>query len=387
MDLTAAVSRVARPAPVRDAVATLALRSIFGVGRWFEGLALNFVREMRNDVACYTVIISYFIVCGIYIHLSGFTIFNGLIDQYFNIISSISLVFLAPAFVVISLILGFFRMRRPGLPADQNFVSPQFWARFGAGMVLLGFVVVMMVAYSSVKTILPFEWGFPYEVSVADADSFLHNGEPWRVLHAWIDAGRFGVAIDYLYGKGWMIYWIAFGFWLSVSARANSIRTRYVVSMVVTWGLLGNVLAGLTKCAGPIFYERVTGDAQRFGELTLILDAMAADGGFAKDLSDYLWGIYQTQSVGIGSGISAFPSLHVAIATLNALFIQEVFGRVVRTLAWLYLAFILFGSVYLGWHYAIDGYASIALVVVIYWVGRKIGQRLSARDQQQAVPA
>jgi membrane protein implicated in regulation of membrane protease activity len=74
--------------------------------------------------------------------------------------------------------------------------------------------------------------------------------------------------------------------------------------------------------------------------------------------------------------------MHVAIAMLNALFIREILGRLAAFLAWSYLAFILFGSVYLGWHYAVDGYASIVLVAIIYWAGRRISRYLSARDQR-----
>ena len=46
---------------------------------------------------------------------------------------------------------------------------------------------------------------------------------------------------------------------------------------------------------------------------------------------------------------------------MNALFVIErsrLWGRI----AFLYVAFVLASSVYLGWHYAIDGYVSIAVV-------------------------
>ena len=117
----------------------------------------------------------------------------------------------------------------------------------------------------------------------------------------------------------------------------------------------------------------------------LFLDALAADGGYAKGVSDYLWTFYQERSVGVGSGISAFPSLHVAIAMLNALFVHELFGRLGRFLAWSYLAFTMFGSVYLGWHYAVDGYASIVLVIIIYWLGRKLIPNCDEQDSSQFV--
>jgi hypothetical protein len=64
-------------------------------------------------------------------------------------------------------------------------------------------------------------------------------------------------------------------------------------------------------------------------------------------------------------GISAMPSVHVAVAVLFA-----VLGW--RTAAWLgwlftgYACVVLIGSVHLGWHYAVDGYVS-AVVAPLIW--------------------
>jgi PAP2 superfamily len=387
MDLAVAAGTPARYPFARDFLAAHALAAVLAGGKWVEGLVQCFAREIRRDIPSYAAILLYFSICGLYVHFSGFTIFNGLIEHYISIFKTTALLVLIPVFLFVSLFLCVYRLRHQTVPPELNVFAPQFWARFGAGIVLLAFFVLMMAAYSTVKTMLPFGRGFPYEEVVAAADAFIHSGDPWHFLHRLVDADSVGVTIDFLYAKGWMLYWIALGFWICVSGRASPVRTRYVVSLVVTWGLLGNVVAGLAKSAGPIFYERVTGDGQRFGELSMILDTLAAHGAFAKNLSDYLWAFYQERSVGVGSGISAFPSMHVAIATLNAFFIREALGRLATFLAWSYLAFILFASVYLGWHYAVDGYASIVLVTIIYWAGRKISRRLSARDQRQPAPA
>ena len=356
----------------RNIVGAQVLVIMLRVLKWANGLARAFGHDVRRDTPSYTIITLYFLVCGVYVHLSDLTLFNGLIEHYLVLFKTMSLLIYVPIFVFVSLFLCAYRIRRQNLRPEVNFFAPQFWARFGAGIVLLGFFALMMTAYSTVKTMLPFGRGFPFEETLAATDAFIHGGDPWFFLHNLVDADTFGRAIDLLYSVGWMIYWMGFGFWICVSGRANFVRTRYVVSLVVTFGLLGNIVTGLAESAGPIFYQRVTGDGLRFAELMLFLDALAADGGYAKGVSDYLWTFYQERSVGVGSGISAFPSLHVAIAMLNALFVHELFGRLGRFLAWSYLAFTMFGSVYLGWHYAVDGYASIVLVIIIYWLGRKL---------------
>jgi hypothetical protein len=69
--------------------------------------------------------------------------------------------------------------------------------------------------------------------------------------------------------------------------------------------------------------------------------------------------------------------MHVAVVTLNALMLSGI-NRFVGALGWLYAGVISVASVYLGWHYAIDGYVSIALVSLIWWLCGRVAQAKSA---------
>jgi membrane-associated phospholipid phosphatase len=87
---------------------------------------------------------------------------------------------------------------------------------------------------------------------------------------------------------------------------------------------------------------------------------------WALGAQDMLWGNYQMRDVMVGSGISAMPSMHVAIATLFALVCWRVrrwLGIVMAT----YAVIIMLGSVHLGWHYAVDGYLGAAGMLAIWW--------------------
>ena len=77
-------------------------------------------------------------------------------------------------------------------------------------------------------------------------------------------------------------------------------------------------------------------------------------------------------------GISAMPSMHNASAVLFAL----AFRQVSKRLGWFFAAYaavILVGSVHLGWHYAIDGYAGVVIAVFSWWLAGPDGA-LAAAD-------
>src|SRR5690606_9683564 len=97
--------------------------------------------------------------------------------------------------------------------------------------------------------------------------------------------------------------------------------------------------------------------------------------------SGYLLANFEAGTGAAGTGISAMPSMHLAIVTLNACMLTSL-NRQVGIVAWIYVALIQLGSVYLGWHYAIDGYFSIAVVCVIWWSVRQLQSRLGAKPSE-----
>ena len=67
------------------------------------------------------------------------------------------------------------------------------------------------------------------------------------------------------------------------------------------------------------------------------------------------------------------------LIALNALFVFE-WRRRWGAVAFAYVAFIIASSVYLAWHYAIDGYAAVAVSLVIYLATRRLMPNASNRS-------
>ena len=88
---------------------------------------------------------------------------------------------------------------------------------------------------------------------------------------------------------------------------------------------------------------------------------------FALKAQNYLWTTRISGEWGAVAGISAMPSLHVALATLFAIIAWQC-QRWLGALLAVFALVTQIGSVVLGWHYAVDGYAG-ALLAYGCWMG------------------
>ena len=204
------------------------------------------------------------------------------------------------------------------------------------------------------------------------------RSHPWRHLYAVAGNGIVRSIVEWNYNQGWFIVCFAALFWVAVAYEARTIRTRYIVCYMLVWIVIGNVLAGVFLSAGPAFYGHVTGDLARFADQLAFLNESGGGKHSAVRVQHYLWALHDHRETGVGSGISAFPSMHVSLAMLNALFLFE-FNRKWGLAAFAYVALIVTSSVYLAWHYAIDGYVAIVVTVAAYAVVRWLMNGNAAR--------
>lgn len=230
----------------------------------------------------------------------------------------------------------------------------------GFGYLLSSFIIFKVM----MSEMLPFTWDLVF----ADLDRALHLKDPWLYL-TFLDP--YYRIVLWLYSGLWHLIVMATSFFICVTR--SRVRFRYLWTALSTWIIGGNILPMIYMAAGPVFVERLTG-TPRFSELSDRLYAQADPDIAGSSLPDLLWRAYETGQPFFGSGISAFPSLHVALSTLFFLAARH-YGRWIGRLALAYLIFTLVGSVHLGWHYAVDGYASIALVAGLWaffgWVEAK----------------
>jgi len=226
--------------------------------------------------------------------------------------------------------------------------------------------VILQVGFSFLKSSIPNFVPFYADPMLASIDRTLHGGQDgWRIAHEiapYVGAQR--LLPVYLYV--WSVFVMALPTVVALTDDDEARVHRFVIVRLMIWVLLGNVLATAFASVGPVFYDRLYG-GDRFADLTAALQSSGVEGGPIGRIQAYLWTGYLTQKMELASGISAFPSVHLGIATSTAIYAAER-SRWLILPGVLFVATILYLSVYTGYHYAIDGYFSIA-AVLLAWVG------------------
>ncbi|MDK1375452.1 MULTISPECIES: phosphatase PAP2 family protein [unclassified Sinorhizobium] len=253
----------------------------------------------------------------------------------------------------------------PGAPIQ--FLKQSLRERWRGAVVTTVIFCFSVTAFSTFKHHIPAAVPFFADRPLADLDDLLFGNQPWRLLHQ-ISSPAIGPPLYFLYGNVWFAQ--LFGtFLLALFLTDADLRRRYLVAFTISAILLGTVLRVAGASAGPIFYDRMFG-GDRFADLIIALSSEIA-GRKMLDAANYLHSAYLSDDAVFGSGISAMPSMHVAMAVLNALFLSSL-NRWAGALGWAYAACIMFGSVYFGWHYAVDGFVSAVAMFAIWHVAGRV---------------
>ena len=233
--------------------------------------------------------------------------------------------------------------------------------RAGALALVVAAAFPFTIAFTTFKTGIPEAVPFYGDPVMADIDEWLHGGAPWTHLHR-IGGGWVAEVVALTYGKLWFLQWFSLPIQAALWAR-DPRHLRYLWALALTMVTAGTVLATCLSSVGPVFYDAFYGGTRFTGLTSTIANDPAGRG--VLFYAGYLLENHRAGTAALGTGISAMPSVHVAIAVLNAFYMAS-FGRWLGIAGWGFAAIILFGSVYTGWHYAIDGYVSI-LVVALVW--------------------
>lgn len=224
------------------------------------------------------------------------------------------------------------------------------WPRIRHFVIGALIIYLQIVSLTWHKALMPYWTTMWADPMLADLDLTLFGAEPYT-LTMWL--APFWRVIDVGYSLWALAFKATFLFvLLSRSEKAGSVALAFILIV----GLMGAWGQYLLPSGGPIFWERL-GNGDRFDGLFPAANAQHA--------AAYLWLKYNGADIGFASGVSAFPSIHVATTTWMVIAAFLLFPRW-KFPALAFFTLVLVGSVFLGWHYAVDGIAGVAGAFLCY---------------------
>lgn len=334
-------------------------------GKLFEGYAPQFL-------CLFSLMLTHFLIAA---HFTSRTIQDLLPLKFFGEVMVLGTLPVLALILLWAIKITVRQIDKPTITLVRLVYSNRSWIL--RSLLLFAIMLPTAQAFVALKVAIPSIVPFYADPYLAALDRMLFLGiDPWRFTHA-IFGLPATVVIDWVYAS-WggvataVMLWAAFD-------RDPQFQIKAAFSLFLTWAVLGNALAIALSSVGPIFYYDFYG-ATTFAPLM----EMLPESLILHDARNFL-----LESLGrgnFGSGISAAPSLHVAVTCLLFLMVRTKFrNRWVTSFAATYLVLIFIGSIHLAWHYALDGIISLFAVPLIWRYAVRSQAQTSASDQIQAV--
>ena len=253
--------------------------------------------------------------------------------------------------------------------------EPAASGRIARGMPLFLALVFFLPAFSAIKSAIPLFHPYDWDQTWIDLDIAIHGTDPWRILQPVFGYPFVTFLLSLLYHV-WILLIYAGGIYFVFFESDRRLRMRYFISFFGIWTIIGVVMATLLASVGPCFDGPILGIDHYAEQMAYLRHANEHFPVVVLDVQDALIRWYQTDNHGLGRGISAMPSMHIAMVYLFFLAMWNKSSR----LGYVFgpcVVLIFIGSIVLGYHYAVDGYVSFLATTLIWLLAGKLASAMS----------
>jgi hypothetical protein len=233
-----------------------------------------------------------------------------------------------------------------------------------SGLVILISITVFGTGFSTMKSAIPLFNPFGWDAYFIQIDHGLHGTDPWRLMHPLFGYPIVTAFLSLAYHL-WLLLLYALAVFFAFRQGDAELRQRFFITYVLAWAVIGVALAVAFSSVGPCFVEPLTGSPYFAEQMAYLNEANQHYPVMVLDVQDGLLQGYLNSDRGLGRGITAMPSMHLAIATLFFLSVRR-FSKAMALGAAIFVVIIQLGSIHLAYHYAVDGYVSI-FVTALLW--------------------
>ncbi|MEP3050070.1 MAG: phosphatase PAP2 family protein [Erythrobacter sp.] len=287
--------------------------------------------------------------------------------------------------------------QRPESPLGHlkaRYSSPQFKGIAIAGLPLLGVCIVLLPFFSKMKAAIPLFTEYTWDNAFIEWDRALFFGyDAWEIMQPVLGFPIVTGFLALLYHLWFLLLYPGVLF-LAFANVDRGVQRQFFLSYLLSWTVIGGAMATWLASVGPCFVGPMLGDSRFDDQMTYLYSANEQVPIMTLGVQEMLLEWFNADADGLGSGITAMPSMHVAIAFLYWLAMRRISPK----LGLLFGAFCLItwiSSVHLAYHYAVDGLVSVVAVSLIWmtskWVigawDRFLDSRHQATLRTNTVPA
>lgn len=328
-------------------------------------------RGLRREVPVVGPILALFLICTLVLSTRGIAY-----DVPSVILNAELYLFSLGVLVICGLIAAFLR-ERPASPLDfvrtRFLANPRFVERIVLGLPLLATQIAFLPFFSTIKSAIPTFHPYNWDRTFIAIDKALFFGvDPWRIVQPVLGYPIVTAVLAVSYALWLALNYLGCGY--IMFARINDVvRRQFFLTFALSWAIIGGLMATLLASYGPAFLGPMTGNSHYIELMSYLRGANMDVPIMSLNVQNMLLTQFRDSDTGLGSGISAMPSMHVTVCMVFYLASRALSKRASR---WFlaYLVVIWVSSVHLAYHYAIDGLVSV-LAVVLLWnlSGRFIG--------------
>lgn len=236
---------------------------------------------------------------------------------------------------------------------------------------IFALLIVYLPTFSAIKASIYRFNDYSWDKTFIAWDHSIHGNDPWILLQPYLGFPLITYIINLAY-QFWLF--LIYGGLLLFMFRFSDakLREQFLIVFFASWAFIGTALAIMFASVGPCFVEPLFGIDRFTPQIEYLRSVDLHYPILADNTQQLLLERYRNRNSELGAGITAMPSMHVALACLFWLAARRV-SKVAGYLGFAFLTTIMLGSVHLAWHYAVDGYVSIILIVALwkfagYWV-------------------
>lgn len=259
--------------------------------------------------------------------------------------------------------------QRPKAPLDflrRRYLSREVILRIAIALPALSLCIVMIPIFSSLKAMIPLFASYDWDpLFIAwDRAIFLGN-DAWVVLQPLFGFPIVTAAFAAAYHLWALLLYPGCIFMAAYPAVSDDLRRRFFLTYAMAWSVVGGAMAIGMASVGPAFAMPLVGIDTFVPQMDYLHAANSQVPVMTVAVQDMLLDRFLAGDGSLGSGVSAMPSMHIAIATLFWLAMREIGPRAGRAFFG-FLIVIWIGSVHLAYHYAVDGLISVIAIFALW---------------------